>query len=42
MIDENSIWRIAIQLLHGMKQLHDINIFHRDIKPANILLGKDE
>lgn len=40
-INEDEIWRIALQLLHGMKTLHQLNIFHRDIKSANILLTKN-
>jgi NIMA (never in mitosis gene a)-related kinase len=30
-----------IQLLQGLKSLHDLGIFHRDIKCANLLLSKD-
>ena len=30
-IPENEIWRFAIQMLHGLKTLHRMNIFHRDI-----------
>lgn len=40
-ISEEEIWRIALQLLHGMKTLHQLNIFHRDIKSANILITKN-
>ena len=36
--DEKEVWKIAIQLLFGVKALHELNVFHRDIKPANILL----
>lgn len=32
---------MAIQMLHGLKTLHRMNIFHRDIKSANILLTKN-
>ena len=39
---EREVWKIAIQLLFGIKSLHAMNIFHRDIKPANILLTKDD
>lgn len=37
-INENDIWRMAIQMLYGLKTLHKMNIFHRDIKSANVLL----
>lgn len=40
--EEKYIWRMAIQLLHGIRALHALNIFHRDIKPANILLSKND
>lgn len=32
---------MAMQMLHGLKTLHRMNIFHRDIKSANILLTKN-
>lgn len=38
---ESEIWRMAIQMLHGLKTLHRMNIFHRDIKSANLLLSKN-
>jgi len=28
----------AVELLHGVKQLHDVDRVHRDLKPANIIL----
>lgn len=36
------IWKVALQLLHGIKSLHSLKVFHRDIKPANILLTKND
>jgi NIMA (never in mitosis gene a)-related kinase len=41
MIPEIYIWKVALQLLFGIKALHNMKIFHRDIKPANILLTKN-
>ena len=36
--DESTIWRIFIQLVKGLKSLHDLNILHRDLKSANVFL----
>jgi len=27
-MNEDDIWRIFIQIVHGLKQLHDLNILH--------------
>lgn len=40
-IDEKDIWNISIQMIRGLKVLHDKNIFHWDMKSANVFLGKD-
>ena len=38
---ESEIWNVFIQMIKGLKALHDMNIFHRDLKSANIFLNKD-
>jgi NIMA (never in mitosis gene a)-related kinase 1/4/5 len=40
-MDESEIWKIFIQILHGLKALHELNIMHRDLKSANVFLYKD-
>jgi serine/threonine protein kinase len=37
-------WRVSVllQVLHGVKALHDEGIIHRDLKPSNILISDDE
>ena len=34
-------WRYIIQMLKGLKALHDRKILHRDLKCANVFLSKD-
>ena len=38
---EKEIWNVFIQMVRGLKALHDKRIFHRDLKSANIFLNKD-
>lgn len=38
---EKEVWYYFIQIVRGMKALHDLKILHRDIKCANIFLTKD-
>ncbi len=41
LLEESDIWRIFIQLVKGLKALHELNILHRDLKSANVFLMKD-
>lgn len=38
---ENLIWSYAIQMVRGLKALHDCSIMHRDLKSANVFLMKN-
>ena len=40
--EENLIWSYAIQMIEGLKALHDKKIMHRDLKSANIFLVKNK
>lgn len=40
-IKEVNIWKIFIQVLRGLKALHELKIMHRDLKSANVFLFKD-
>ncbi|KAL4438072.1 hypothetical protein ABPG74_016851 [Tetrahymena malaccensis] len=40
-LDEKVVWLYIIQMIKGLKCLHDLNILHRDFKCANIMLTRD-
>jgi len=39
-LDEDKIWSYIIQMVRGLKALHDMGIGHRDLKPANVFITK--
>ena len=41
LFEETDIWRILLQLIKGLKSLHDLKILHRDLKSANVFLFSD-
>ena len=41
LIPETEIWNILIQIVKGLKALHDLNIYHRDLKSANVFMNSD-
>ena len=40
-LTESKIWKITIQLLNGITELHHMSIIHRDINCKNIFVTKD-
>jgi len=38
---EEDIWRYTVQMILGLKALHDMKILHRDLKCANVFISKD-
>lgn len=39
---EKQIWHYLVQIVRGIKALHDLKICHRDIKCANLFMTKDQ
>lgn len=39
---EVDVWKIFIQILRGLRAMHDLKIMHRDLKSANVFLNKDQ
>ncbi len=39
---EKIIWRYLIQMVKGLKTLHDSKILHRDLKCANVFVSSDK
>ncbi|TPX26184.1 hypothetical protein DIZ76_011645 [Coccidioides immitis] len=37
-LDDFRIWKILLELSHGLKCIHDAGFIHLDLKPANILI----
>ncbi|KAK5029443.1 mitosis inhibitor protein kinase swe1 [Exophiala sideris] len=37
-LDDFRIWKILLELSHGLKHVHDSGFIHLDLKPANILI----
>ena len=40
-VEEKEIWKMIVDLCHGLKHLHDSQLAHMDVKPANLFLGRD-
>ena len=40
-IKEQEIWSIFIQVVKGLRRIHNLNIMHRDLKSANVFLNKN-
>ena len=41
-LNETQILYYSLQIIQGLKILHDNDIIHKDLKPANILVKENE
>jgi len=39
-LDELAFFRLASNIFHGLKTVHENGVVHRDVKPSNIVLGE--
>ncbi|KAI0202034.1 hypothetical protein F4808DRAFT_459416 [Astrocystis sublimbata] len=40
-LDDFRIWKIMLEITHGLRHIHLAGFVHRDLKPANVLVGFD-
>ena len=38
-LPEQDVWKIFIQIVRGLKAMHDLRVMHRDLKCANVFLN---
>ena len=36
------MWRVLIEMVHGLRVMHNLNVLHRDLKSANVYLSKPQ
>lgn len=39
-LDADRRWQWCMELLEGLKYLHENNIVHRDVQPSNVLISR--